>query len=292
MAFTQLPESNWVNPGKSLRVVRIASLVIATGFFVWGCYVTFDRRYLPEPADFLKLLVFIPLWLPFAWIFWRLRGPIKPEDRKWTLSLACCLGLGFSLIFGYLVFGEAMTERRILFLLFVGIVIFGPALCVTSFRLFGPTRKRFADWAILMIQIPLFPILICVSLTCAPLFFPRRESNDPAAIGAIRVITTSQFEYESTHPQSGFAPSLAELGPPPGENQIDGALASGTKSGYLFTMTASDPGKIGKNTAFTVSAVPLKFGKFDQYSFFSDESGVIHYTRENRPANASDPKLE
>jgi len=70
-----------------------------------------------------------------------------------------------------------------------------------------------------------------------------------------------------------------------GLDLIDSALGSGTKDGYAFSTS-------GGADTFIVNARPLDYGFTGSRSFFSDESGVIRYTREDRPATVEDPPLE
>jgi len=67
---------------------------------------------------------------------------------------------------------------------------------------------------------------------------------------------------------------------------IDPELASThAQSGYKFNYqrTSID--------SFQITAIPLDFGKSGGKNFFVDESGVIRFTTEDRPATANDPAL-
>jgi hypothetical protein len=108
-------------------------------------------------------------------------------------------------------------------------------------------------------------------------------SNEDSAISAVRNIVTSQITYSATIGEGSYATSLTEL-----ENArlIDSVLGSGTKDGYTFsTTTGSDGG------TFTVNTRPLSYGKTGDRSFYADETGVIRYTREDRPTWFRDPPL-
>ena len=72
----------------------------------------------------------------------------------------------------------------------------------------------------------------------------KKKANDLSAIQSIHTIINSENMYESNYPTSGFACSLTALGgdpksgaPSPTSAQlIQPDLASGLKSGYIFTI--------------------------------------------------------
>ena len=124
--------------------------------------------------------------------------------------------------------------------------------------------------------------------------------SEPSALGSVRTIVTSCVIYVSTYPERGFPARLVDMAPPAAGTEagpdaadlLDGALASGTKNGYRFKYVASDTDGDGTLDAFQVSARPVEYGKTGNRSFFTDESGVIRSTKEDRPANASNPPVQ
>ncbi len=100
------------------------------------------------------------------------------------------------------------------------------------------------------------------------------------AMASIRRILSSQIAYRR---ESGnYVTDLEAL---ESGGWIDSALGSGTKDGYAFSTS-------GDADTFTVNASPLDYGFTGTRSFFSDESSVIRYTREDRPATVEDSPLE
>jgi hypothetical protein len=80
---------------------------------------------------------------------------------------------------------------------------------------------------------------------------------------------------------------------PSGENSsahagfVDPELASThVSAGYRFSYekTSID--------SYTITAIPVEFGKSGAGNFFADESGIVRFTTEDRPATANDPPLE
>jgi hypothetical protein len=104
------------------------------------------------------------------------------------------------------------------------------------------------------------------------------EENEANAISSVKKIVNAQLDY-SEGSGEGYAMTLVDL-----RGLIDSALESAVKDGYVFSM-----GSFG--SGFTVNATPMIYGSTGTRSFFSDESGVIRYTREERPATSEDPSL-
>ncbi len=189
----------------------------------------------------------------------------------------------------------------------VGISVFAlsqAALVATAIKTYytlgrevGDTRKLVGGFAVSTI------FLIIAMLPPAaedPLYGnrPKVLANQASAVGALRTINQSEINYASTY-EAGFSPSMAALGPPPGDAQpsasaaglIDSVLAGGLKSGYRFAYTPGPPDKTGHIKTYTVVARPLEYGKSGKMSFFTDESGVIRKTDDDRPATAKDPPV-
>ena len=116
-------------------------------------------------------------------------------------------------------------------------------------------------------------------------------SPEQYAISSMRHVVVSQITYSETIGGRTYADSLDLLY---SSNLIDSVLASGTKEGYTVTVSTG----AGK-TSFAVYARPITYDeptnrnprRRSTRSFFTDETGVIRYTAENRPATADDTPL-
>src|SRR5215469_10517372 len=89
-------------------------------------------------------------------------------------------------------------------------------------------------------------ILIIAAIAIPNLLRARMQANEASAVSSIHAINTAEISYATLFPTVGFAPTLSSLGdggttPCPGTSAascyIDSNLASGTKSGYLFSYT-------------------------------------------------------
>jgi type II secretory pathway pseudopilin PulG len=124
----------------------------------------------------------------------------------------------------------------------------------------------------------IFPIGIISAIAIPNLLASRRAANEAAAISSLRVIGNAEATYASTG--AGGYGSLAQLF---GARMIDENLASGTKNGYVFTVTVS-----GNNFEATATPVSRSHGN---RSFYVSANGVIHYAPGVRPATESDPPV-
>jgi hypothetical protein len=127
-------------------------------------------------------------------------------------------------------------------------------------------------------------------------FLTEKVSQDTGAYPAsvLRTLNTSLVTYSTTYPDIGYPASLQALSgepnqPPTAEHAmlLDPSFLEQPvmRGGYEFRYlkTASDH--------YQIVAVPQQFTEGAK-SFFTDDTAVVRFTMENRPANADDPPLE
>lgn len=130
-------------------------------------------------------------------------------------------------------------------------------------------------------------ILIISAIAIPNLMKAKMAANESAAVSSIHAINTSEIAYSSAFPTIGYSVALADLGPT-GGGYIDGALASGTKSGYVFTYlqdTSTTP-----SLGYTLNVDPVNPGTSGQRHFYSDQNNVTHYDPSG-PAGSGSPAL-
>ncbi len=117
-------------------------------------------------------------------------------------------------------------------------------------------------------------------------------TNDSAARGGLRTISIGEaaFQLEGINPLPngiGQYGTLEELGA--GERPfIDAALASGTKQGYVFTIT---PALVDGVPVYTATAVPKEMGVTGDQTFFVDHTGVIRFESDGSVATSTSPPM-
>jgi hypothetical protein len=121
------------------------------------------------------------------------------------------------------------------------------------------------------------------------------ESEAPAFAGT-GTIVTAEFTYASIY-KTGYSRSLADLGETPAgtptsasrADLMDNYLAGGKKNGLIFIYKPGRKDKAGKTSDYTLTVRPSKW-QVGSTSFFTDQTGVIHATTENRAATVKDPE--
>jgi type IV pilus assembly protein PilA len=125
-------------------------------------------------------------------------------------------------------------------------------------------------------------ILIIAAIAIPNLLRARIAANESSAVASIRTLNTAQISYNSAYPTVGFASSLSLLSgtactPPSsaGACLIDSQLASGTKSGYSFQMTASGSPIL---SAYESDASPSTPNQTGVRYFCSIADAVVRYS--------------
>jgi len=127
-------------------------------------------------------------------------------------------------------------------------------------------------------------IVVAIILAIAAFAIPsllraRIAANEASAVSSLRALNTAQISYSSSYPTIGFATTLASLTgincTPPGSTGaclIDTQLASGSKSGYSFTLS----GLSGTpNATYQFRADPLSPNQSGTRYFCSFADAVI-----------------
>lgn len=160
--------------------------------------------------------------------------------------------------------------------------------------------------------ISFIPILIIAALAIPNLLRARMAADEASAVGSLRTVVTAAYSYQESF-SNGYPPSLKALdGIGSGSSGCDHAqlidpiLATGEKSGYVFTyialpaladaqvpspQAAAHGCTVRGGTSFTVNADPVTRGTTGQRSFFADRSGVLRFTSDGS-ANANSPRLK
>ena len=127
-------------------------------------------------------------------------------------------------------------------------------------------------------------ILIIAAIAIPNLLRARIQANEASAVASMHAVNTAELSYSSAFPTIGYSATLANLGdggtsPCPGSSTascyIDTNLASGTKSGYLFTYAPD--ASTTPSLHYSVNANPISRGISGQRSFYSSDYNVTRY---------------
>lgn len=143
-----------------------------------------------------------------------------------------------------------------------------------------------AGFTLMELLIVIAIILILMLMAIPTVGSIKKRANQTSAINSIKVITSAEIQYESSYPTTGYACSLQALGGDPASGPpsatsaqiIPQDLASGIKSGYIFTI--SNCTKVSTNgqdriTGYNLTAVPETVGKTGDLGFCTDQFGTI-----------------
>lgn len=145
-----------------------------------------------------------------------------------------------------------------------------------------PSLRRFRT--VTMVAVLIIVVLIAV-FAIQDLLHDRMVANDDAAVASIRTINTALYNFRKEHTDA-YPKSLSELN---GKIDTNLACTSGPclRSGYAFSYTLLPATNMGPH--YKIEARPNKFGNTGSQSLYSDESGVVRATKDDRIATAQDP---
>lgn len=123
-------------------------------------------------------------------------------------------------------------------------------------------------------------------------------NGDAAAEATLRILNSILETYKTTYPEVGFPENLQSLAGPDGAQvsaqhamMLDPSFMASPliKGGYQFQYTLVDSGAGKDNKGrYRITATPVEFSKNGARSLFTDETGVIRATTDQRDANEND----
>ena len=151
-------------------------------------------------------------------------------------------------------------------------------------------RRARRGFSLIELLIVIAIILIIAAIAAPKLNVARMQAQEMAAVRTLSTIHVAETSYFSQFGK--FAENLQQLGPPAGgaagpasADLISGDLASGQKSGYVFTVAASKDG-------YTITAVPQIFGQTGRRTFFSDQTLTVRENWGADPATAQSHEIK
>jgi type IV pilus assembly protein PilA len=141
--------------------------------------------------------------------------------------------------------------------------------------------RRTKGFSLIELLIVVAIILVIAAIAIPSFLRSRIAANESASVGALRTVNTAQISYNSAYPSVGYASTLSALtgsgtscSPPTSASAclIDAQLASGTRSGYTFTIS----GVSGTPAAtYQAIATPTTYNYSGMHSFCSFADAVV-----------------
>jgi len=139
-------------------------------------------------------------------------------------------------------------------------------------------------------------ILIIAAIAIPNLLRARMQANEASAVASIHAINTAEISFSASYATVGYAASLLALGdggtsPCSGSATaacyLDDNLASGTKSGYLFSYTVDTSNT--PSLHYTVNVDPNSRGITGQRSFYSSDANVTRFNTTGAASSSDSP---
>jgi hypothetical protein len=279
----------------SVRVVVVLSILTIAALVLVSSPSASDRG--------VALLLASVLSFPYLWILVRLRG------KAWQKGLALSVVIAASIfLVGVLLpttidpcfsnpSSPSLSPLKGLFALLQVVLV--PLAIKANYVLQrathgGPALGREILKRALYVGLPL---LVLGLIVLPNLVGSRIAALGISRVGHLRTIHTAEETYRATY-KKGYSLTLKALSPPPNgapasptaAGLMDDVLASGQKAGYTYTYAAGPANSAGEITTYTVTAVPGN-PACAEGRYFTDETGIIRQTLENRPATAQDAPI-
>jgi type IV pilus assembly protein PilA len=158
-------------------------------------------------------------------------------------------------------------------------------------------KNRQVGFTLIELLVVVAIILIIVAIAVPNFLRAKISANESSAVSSEHAVNTAEIGYSTMFVDVGYSASLADLGPGgtgtcPGTSTsscfIDQVLATGTKSGYVFTYVQD--ASVTPSIHYTINADPQIMNITGQRGFYSDDSNVIRYNSTG-PANVNSPPL-
>jgi type II secretory pathway pseudopilin PulG len=149
------------------------------------------------------------------------------------------------------------------------------------------------QWTQLFVTVGILVLIVLINaaMSIPMLLASRKVAREKSAVSALHKINECAAAYATAHADQGYPASLSSL-EPAGGGCLSAQVARENRDGYRFTYTAIDVDSSGRVTTYAARGRPISYGESGDKSFYTDESGKIRFTPENREPTAGDPLVD
>jgi len=278
-----------------VRLTTLLSLLLLAGTLV---YVIVERDVI---GSFLvwSVVTVLGAAVPYAMVLYRLWLVVEKRGLALAGSWAVLVFLTTSpsAIHALSAMSQAKwmgTEDFLALLLCLIVCLTQGLLAVSAIKAYySMSREKGDARALLKGILEAVGFIVLIGLLGAftlPLMGYNPRGNEARAVRSIRQIHTCAARFAARHPERGYPASLAQMGPA-GDECIDEQLAGGQKNSYVFVYGPGTAAPAGRISGYTIHAHPAHF-EGGVLKYFSNETGVIRWTGEEREASGVDPPLK
>lgn len=145
-----------------------------------------------------------------------------------------------------------------------------------------PVRPPAPGFSLVELLVVVMVILVITAIAIPSFVQARMKANEASAVSSIHTIQTAEFMYSESYPDQGYAKTLADMGangsdcksPTPSSACLimDGSLAAGYKSGYVFDIVSDNQ---TPSLSYKVNGTPESGGISGRCSFTASGGGQI-----------------
>ena len=241
--------------------------------------------------------------LVYAAIFW---GLLSNPPNKFCLAVIVAIG---SILFVVLGFGSLLDSPGPLArsmrdsggvmkaLVCAGLAFAGAGYGTVGIRVYYLMKRETGDlWKLLRAFVLVGVGALVLTVIASGPVRQKLRAPEQNAVVALQLINAAEMEYARIYGH-GFSPALEALGAPaagvlPNAGAANlglPAIEGGIRLGYRFAYRPGKPNSAGHIVAYSLSAQPVRYRRETRRSFYTDQTGVIRFTKEDREAAAQDP---